>query len=55
MHDIKEQIQIIWAALEAYREDLIPEGQPEYDEEWNNICTAMSAITEDLETLKQTN
>ena len=55
MHDINEQIQIIWAALEAYRADLIPEGQPEYDEEWNNICTAMAVITEDLETLTQTN
>lgn len=55
MHDINEQLQIIWSALEAYRADLIPEGQPEYDEEWSDICTAMAVITEDLEALTQTN
>jgi hypothetical protein len=48
MHDIKEQIQIIWGALHAYREDLIPEGDPMYDELWNDICTAMAVIQEDL-------
>jgi hypothetical protein len=55
MHDINEQLQIIWAALEAYRSDLIPEGQPEYDSEWSDICTAMAVITEDLESLTKTN
>ena len=48
MHDINEQIAIVWAALEAYREFLIPEGDPENDEIWNNICTAMAVINEDL-------
>ncbi len=48
MHDIDEQLAIVWAALEAYRADLIPEGEPAYDEEWNDICTAMAVIEEDL-------
>jgi hypothetical protein len=48
MHDIKKQLMIVWAALDAYRADLIPEGDESYDEEWNNICTAMAVITEDL-------
>ena len=48
MHDLNEQIAIIWQALEAYRDDLIPEGDPSYDEEWNDICTAMAVIQEEL-------
>ena len=48
MHDIDEQLAIVWAALEAYREFLISEGDPENDEIWNNICTAMAVINEDL-------
>jgi hypothetical protein len=48
MHDIKEQINIIWDALEAYREDLIPEGDEQFDEIWSDICTAMAVIQEDL-------
>lgn len=48
MHDIKEQIQIVWDALHAYREDLIPEGDPTYDDLWGDICTAMAVIQEDL-------
>jgi hypothetical protein len=48
MHDIKEQLAVVWAALEAYRADLIPEGDQSYDEEWDDICTAMAVIAEDL-------
>ena len=48
MHDIDEQIAIVWRALEAYREFLIPEGDPDYDKQWNDICTAMAVIEEDL-------
>ena len=48
MHDIKEQLNIVWDALEAYRADLIPEGDKQFDEIWNEICTAMAVITEDL-------
>jgi hypothetical protein len=49
MHDIKHQLEIIWAALEAYRADLIPEGDEQFDEIWNDICTAMAVIEEDLQ------
>jgi len=48
MHDIKQQISIIWDALEAYRSDLIPEGDEQFDEIWGDICTAMAVIEEDL-------
>jgi hypothetical protein len=48
MHDIKEQLNIVWDALEAYREDLIPEGDDQFDAIWDDICTAMAVITEDL-------
>lgn len=47
-HDSKEQIEVIWEALEAYRSDLIPEGDPQYDEIWSDVCTAMAWIQEDL-------
>jgi hypothetical protein len=48
MHDIKQQLDIIWDALEAYRCDLIPEGDEQFDEIWGEICTAMAVIEEDL-------
>jgi len=38
----------IWNALEGYRETCIPEGHAEYDEEWNEICTQMAWIAEEL-------
>jgi len=47
--DIKQQIDIIWDALEAYRADLIPEGDEQFDEIWDDICTAMAIIEEDLQ------
>lgn len=46
---MRDQLNIIWDALCAYRADLIPEGEPAYDEEWNDICTAMAWIEEELE------
>ena len=52
MHDIKQQIDIIWDALEAYRSDLIPEGDEQFDEIWGDICTAMAVIEEDLRCLE---
>jgi len=48
MHDINEQIAIIWEALEAYRDFMIPEGDKQHDEIWSDICTAMAVIQEDL-------
>ena len=42
-------LETVWDALHAYREDLIPEGDKQYDEIWSDVCTAMAWITETLE------
>ena len=47
-YDITEELETVWDALYAFREDLIPEGEEMYDEQWDNICTSMSRITESL-------
>jgi hypothetical protein len=49
--DFYDNLKIVWNALEEYRENCIPEGQKQYDEKWNDICTAMALITEDLENI----
>ena len=41
-------LETIWNALESYRNDCIPEGNEDYDEEWSEICSAMAWITEEL-------
>ena len=38
----------IWGALHGFREDCIPEGEKAYDEQWDEICTAMAWIQEEL-------
>lgn len=38
----------LWNALHGYREDCIPEGNAEYDKEWDDICFAMARIAETL-------
>lgn len=48
-NDLDSILETIWNALEGYRENCIPEGNPEYDAEWGDVCTAMAWITEDLE------
>ena len=48
MHDTKQQINIIRDALEAYRSDLIPEGDEQFDAIWDDICTSMAIIEENL-------
>jgi hypothetical protein len=45
---IDSMLEAIWQGLEGYRENCIPEGDVQYDEEWGDICTAMAWITEDL-------
>jgi hypothetical protein len=52
MHDIKQQLEIIWDALEAYRSDLIPEGDEQFDAIWDDVCTAMAVIEEDLKAME---
>lgn len=41
-------LETIWCALECHRENSIPEGVKDYDEEWDDICTAMAWISEEL-------
>jgi hypothetical protein len=45
-HDTESWLETIWSALHAYRNDR--EGNPNYDEEWSDICTAMAWIEEEL-------
>ena len=40
-------LDTIWEALHGYRENCIQEE--EYDAEWDDICTAMAWIEEELE------
>ena len=47
-YDITEELETVWDALHAYREDLIPEGDEQYDDLWGDICTSMSRITASL-------
>lgn len=47
-NDRQSMIDTIWNALHCYREDCIPESQPEYDDDWSDVCTAMAWIEEDL-------
>jgi hypothetical protein len=57
-HDLKAQFELIWNALQAYRETCIPEdSDPEnptedgklYDEEWDDICAVMALWREEME------
>ena len=46
-NDRKSQLELIWRALECYREDCI--SGDEHQEEWDDICTIMAWWTEDFE------
>lgn len=48
MNDLNQAISTVWEALEAYREFLIPEGNPDHDKIWDEVCSSMSIITEQL-------
>lgn len=41
-------LSVIWAALHGYREDCISEGVDNNDEQWDEICTAMAWVHEEL-------
>ena len=41
-------LETVWEALHGYRERCIPEGNPEHDREWSDICTEMAWIAEEL-------
>lgn len=45
----KDDLELIWNALEFYRSEGIPEhaNDDDWDKEWNDICTVMAWISED--------
>ena len=45
----RQDLELIWNALEFYREEGIPESanDKQWDQEWSDICTAMAWISED--------
>jgi hypothetical protein len=45
--DKTAQLEVIWEALECYREDCI--SGPEHDSQWDDICTVMAWIQENME------
>ena len=46
--DISQALNVVWEALIDFRVTLIPEGKPDHDSYWDDICTAMAWIEEDL-------
>jgi hypothetical protein len=46
--DTDQSMAVVWQMLHAAREDLIPEGDESYDEQWDEICTAMAWIDDAL-------
>ena len=44
-----KELSRIWEVLHTYREDSIPEGIDNNDEEWDDICYAMARIKEMIE------
>jgi hypothetical protein len=46
--NMQSWLDVVWDALHSHRETCIPEGDPAYDAEWDEICTAMAWITEEL-------
>ena len=42
--DAVQSLNFIWEKLHGYREDCIPASNPDYDEEWDDICTSMAWI-----------
>ena len=49
--DNVQAMRVVWQALHALRDTQLPEGITKNDEQWNDICTAMSWIDETLEKL----
>ena len=47
--DTGAALDVIWEALQDYRENSIPEGDEMYDKCWDEICTAMAWISSALD------
>jgi hypothetical protein len=45
----RKELELIWDALFDMRENCIPEGEPQYDAKWSDICTIMAKIEDELE------
>ena len=45
---MRQHLDTVWEGLQALRDDLIPEGDEVYDEQWNDICHSMAVISETL-------
>jgi hypothetical protein len=41
-------LETVWDALHGFREDCIPEGDSDFDRQWDDICTAMAWLAEEL-------
>jgi hypothetical protein len=46
-HDKTSWLETIWQALHAYHGDR--ENNPDYADQWSDICTAMAWIAEELD------
>ena len=46
---MEQHLFTIWQILGEYREELIPEGEEMYDEQWSDITYAMAKIHEALD------
>ena len=49
-HDTRAQMALLWDALESYRETCINNSL--FDSEWDDICSSMAWIEEDLNALR---
>lgn len=47
-YDPASWLNCIWEALQEHRDKNIPEGQPQNDEAWDEITTAMAWVQETL-------
>ncbi len=45
--------EVVWDALESFRANEIPEGDPLNDDRWSEICTAMAWIVEEFNDKKE--
>lgn len=47
-NDPASWLQTVWDTLHSARQLMIPEGDEDNDRQWNDLCTAMAWITEEL-------
>lgn len=46
---IPKDFELLWEALGDYRDKVIPEGDAGHDEKWDDLCTVMAWIQEELD------